>query len=343
LTHIEKNTIEQAKRFFKNIKNIVIITHFNPDGDAIGSSLGLYHYLTNESYDVSVIIPNSSPKFLHWLPGNEKIQVYEDNQNQCETLIESAELIVYLDFNVLDRTQGMEKFLRSLTKPKILIDHHPDPEDFADITISTVNVSSTSELLYEFILKLGSEEKIDKSTAECLYTGIMTDTGSFSYNSSSPDTYYIVYRLIEKGIDKDKIYWNVYDNYSTDRMRLLGYCLNQKMKVLPEFSTAYISITKDELKRFNYQQGDSEGFVNYPLSIKGIVFSVIFIEHDNYIKISLRSKGKFYANKFSENNFNGGGHRNAAGGYSEKTLEETLEDFENALKSYSDELLNSKF
>jgi phosphoesterase RecJ-like protein len=342
LRHIEQNTIKRAKKFFKNIKNIVIITHYNPDGDAIGSSLGLYHYLKNENYNVSIVIPNSSPGFLHWLPGNENIFVFEDNQDKCKGLIEGSELIVYLDFNVLDRTQGMEDFLNSLTTNKILIDHHPDPESFADVIISTINVSSTSELLYEFILSIGSEEKIDKSIAECLYTGIMTDTGSFSYNSSSPDTYYIVSRLIEKGIDKDKIYWNVYDNYSADRMRLLGYCLNQKLKVLPEYATAYISISKEELKRFNYQPGDSEGFVNYPLSIKGIVFSVIFIEHESYIKISLRSKGKFYANKFSSEHFNGGGHRNAAGGYSEKPLKETLEAFENALKDYRDELLNSK-
>lgn len=342
LRHIEKNTIEQAKKFFKNIKNIAIITHFNPDGDAIGSSLGLYHYLKNEDYNVSVVIPNSSPKFLHWLPGDDKIQVFEDNQDRCKALINDAELIVYLDFNVLDRIQGMEKFLRSLTTNKLLIDHHPEPERFANIIISTVNVSSTSELLYEFLVSLGGEDKIDKSISECLYTGIMTDTGSFSYNSSSPDTYYIVSRLIEKGIDKDKIYWNVYDNYSVDRMRLLGYCLSQKMKVLPEYATAYISITNDELKRFNYQSGDSEGFVNYPLSIKGIIFSVIFIEHESHIKISFRSKGKFYVNRFSAKHFNGGGHRNAAGGYSENSLKKTLEAFEFALKENYDELLNSK-
>jgi phosphoesterase RecJ-like protein len=342
LRHIDKNTIEQAKKFFTNIKNIVIVTHFNPDGDAIGSSLGLYRYLEKEHYNVSVVIPNSSPKFLHWLPGDDNIHVYEDNQDKCKKLISNAELIVFLDFNVLDRTQGMEKFLRTLTTKKLLIDHHPDPENFADIIISTVNVSSTSELLYEFLVSLGGEEKIDKTISECLYTGIMTDTGSFSYNSSSPDTYYIVSKLIEKGIDKDKIYWNVYDNYSVDRMRLLGYCLNQKLKFLPEYATAYISITIDELKRFNYQPGDSEGFVNYPLSIKGVVFSVIFIEHEDYIKISFRSKGKFYANRFSAENFNGGGHRNAAGGYSEKSLKETLQDFECSLEGYSDELLNSK-
>jgi phosphoesterase RecJ-like protein len=342
LRHIDNNTLKLGKKFLKNIKNIVIITHFNPDGDAIGSSLGLYHYLNNENYNVSVLIPNSSPQFLHWLPGNDKILVFDDKPDKCKSLINEAELIVYLDFNVLDRTQGMEKFLNTLKTNKILIDHHPDPENFADVIISTTNVSSTSELLYNFLVAIGGEEKIDKAISECLYTGIMTDTGSFSYNSSSPDTYFIVSRLIENGIDKDKIYWNVYDNYSADRMRLLGYCLNQKMKVLPEYATAYISISKDELERFNYQSGDSEGFVNYPLSIKNIVFSVIFIEHESHIKISFRSKGDFYANRFATENFNGGGHRNAAGGYSESSLEETLEAFERALQEYQDELLTSK-
>lgn len=236
----------------------------------------------------------------------------------------------------------MENFLNNLSTTKILIDHHPDPENFADVIISSTDVSSTSELLYKFLTSLKEASHINKDIAECLYTGIMTDTGSFSYNSSSPDTYYIVSKLIEEGIDKDKIYWKVYDNYSIDRMRLLGYCLNQKLKVFPEYAAAYISITKAELEKYNYEPGDSEGFVNYPLSIKGIVFSVIFIEHEEHIKISFRSKGKFYANHFAMKHFNGGGHRNAAGGYSEKSLNETLRIFEQKIQDYKEDLLKSR-
>mgnify|MGYP000152577322 CR=1 FL=1 len=329
MKHITDNIIQNVKSSLKNVEKIVIITHFNPDGDAVGSSLALYHYLIKHQYKVSIIIPNRAPRFLKWLPGNEKIYIFEDTFDESKALINESDLTFFLDFNVINRTQGMENYLKALSTKKILIDHHPEPENFADIIISSTDVSSTSELLYEFIISLGNENDINKDIAECLYTGIMTDTGSFSYNSSLSQTYYIVSKLIEKGIDKDKIYWKVYDNYSVDRIRLLGYCLNKKLKVLPEYATAYISITRKELDVFNYETGDSEGFVNYPLSIKGIVFSVIFIEHDEHVKISFRSKGAFYANRFARNHFNGGGHQNAAGGNSEASLEETLQNFEN--------------
>ena len=342
MKHIKYTTIQQTEKLLENVKKIVIITHFNPDGDAIGSSLALYHYLAGKNFDVSVITPNSAPHFLHWLPGSNTINVFEDNSDFSKSLINEAELIFFLDFNVLDRTQGMEKHLRNIPAKKILIDHHPDPENFADVIISSTGVSSTSELLYEFLTSLKEGFDINREIAECLYTGIMTDTGSFSYNSSSPETYYIVSKLIEYGIDKDKIYWQVYDNYSVDRMKLLGYCLNQKLKVLPDHAAAYISITKKELDKYNYKPGDSEGFVNYPLSIKGIVFSVIFIEHEEHIKISFRSKGEFYANHFAMKHFNGGGHRNAAGGYSDKPLNETLKMFEKELQEYKEDLLKCR-
>ena len=342
MKHIKSSTIHQTEKILEKVKKITIITHFNPDGDAIGSSLALYHYLLEKEFDVSVIIPNRAPQFLHWLPGYNKIHVFDEATDSSKSLINDSELIFFLDFNVINRTKEMEKFLKNLPTRKILIDHHPDPENFADIIISSTEVSSTSELLYEFLtsFKVGSEINVD--IAECLYTGVMTDTGSFSYNSSSPDTYFIVSKLIEQGIDKDKIFWKVYDNYSIDRMRLLGYCLNQKLKVFPEYAAAYISITRAELDKYNYEPGDSEGFVNYPLSIKGIVFSVIFIEHEEHIKISFRSKGEFYANHFAMKHFNGGGHRNAAGGYSDKSLEETLNKFEKELQIYKEDLLKSR-
>lgn len=339
MEYISTKSIQKAKRLFKNIKNIAIITHFNPDGDAIGSSLGLYHHLKNQGFQVDVIIPNTFPQFLSWMPASEQIHVYDNDSDSSRKILNQAELLVFLDFNVLDRTQGMEGYLKTLDTPKVLIDHHPDPDPFADVTISNTGVSSTAELMYEFIARVWKEQSIDYNISECLYTGIMTDTGSFSYNSSSPNTYYVVSKLIENGIDKDKIYWKVYDNYSIDRMRLLGHCLNHKMKVFPEFGAAYISINQQELKDFHYSTGDSEGFVNYPLSIKGIIFSVIFIEREGHIKISFRSKGNFEVNKFAERHFNGGGHVNAAGGYAETSLDETLRKFEELIASYKDEIL----
>ncbi|MFP4046309.1 MAG: DHH family phosphoesterase [Bacteroidales bacterium] len=343
MENIKNGQIDNVKDYLKNCNNIMIVTHYNPDGDAIGSSLALYKYLKNKGFEVDVVVPNEYPKFLHWLPNNEKIIIYENDKRFVDNKLSKANLLFFIDFNVLDRIQGMETVIKQSNLPKILIDHHPNPENSFDITISDTSVSSTAELLYELLYKLSGENSIDYEIAECLYTGIMTDTGSFSYNSSLPATYYVVSRLLETGIDKDKIYWNVYDNYSTDRMRLLGYCLNKKMNVFERYAAACISITTDELEMFNYNIGDSEGFVNYPLAIKGIVFSVIFIEQKDHIKISFRSKGNFHANKFAENHFNGGGHRNAAGGYSEKSMKETLEKFVSLLPNYKNELLNNTF
>lgn len=338
---IEAQSIDGIQKQLANVQRILIMTHYNPDGDAIGSSLGLYHFLVAAGHRVDVVVPNEYPGFLQWMPGNEKILLASKQPQAVLESIEQAELIFFLDFNVLDRVQQLEDHFRKSSAPKILIDHHPNPEPFADITVSTTEVSSTSELLYELLVSMEGEQAIDRNMAECLYAGIMTDTGSFSYNSSLPDTYYVVSRLIEKGIDKDRIYWRVYDNYSVDRMRLLGYCLNTKLKVFPEYGAAYISINRSELKRFNYQPGDSEGFVNYPLSIQGVMFSVIFIEQEDYVKISFRSKGDFYANRFASSHFNGGGHQNAAGGYSELSLEETLEKFESLLPEYKAQLLEN--
>jgi len=338
VNNISKQQIEKAATLLNGSRNVLIITHYNPDGDAIGSSLGLYHFLKLIGKEPKVIVPNNYPQFLQWMPGNKEIIIAGEDKEQAEKIIQSAEAIVFLDFNVLDRTQGLEEEIINRDVPKLLIDHHPNPGNFADVIISNTKVSSTSELLFEFIARYKGEEIINRDISECLYTGIMTDTGSFSYNSSNPDTYYVVSKLINKGIDKTRIYWMVYDNYSVERMRLLGYCLNKKMKVFKEYRTAYISIKESELKKFNYQTGDTEGFVNYPLSIKNIIFSVIFIERKDHIKISFRSKGEFYANRFAINHFNGGGHKNAAGGYSESNLDETLQKFESLLPQYQSKL-----
>lgn len=346
--HFKNNTVNSIPQKKLNELNDLIIkcqkpliiTHYNPDGDAIGSSLGFYHYLVKRGKTPTIVTPNDYPDFLHWIPGNDNVIVYKRNCGTVLNAIKEADAIFALDFNNPDRTEGLGKYLEEATGKKVIIDHHPDPGKFADITISDIQYSSTAEMVYHVIESLNDETLVDKTIAECLYTGIMTDTGSFNYNSSHPYTYFVVSKLIGLGINKDKIYWNIYDNYSADRMRLLGYCLHKKMEVFPKYNTAIISITKKELHDFNFQPGDSEGFVNYPLSIKGMQFTAIFIENDKQIKISFRSKGDFQTNKFAGDHFNGGGHRNASGGHSTDSLELTLKKFRDLLPKYEKELNN---
>ena len=245
---IPEKKIKDLKQVIVESQKVLILTHYNPDGDAIGSSLAFYHYLIKKGKKPIIVTPNDYPGFLHWLPGNDKVVVYKRNCGTVLNALKDADTIFALDFNSPDRTDGLEEYLKDAKGKKIMIDHHPEPGDFADLVISDTQYSSTAELIYHVIESLGDSAIIDKTIAECLYTGIMTDTGSFNYNSSNPYTYFVVSKLIEIGIDKDKIYGNVYDNYSVDRMRLLGYCLNKKMEVFPEYHTAFIALTMDELK-----------------------------------------------------------------------------------------------
>ncbi len=317
--------------------NITVITHHNPDGDAIGSALALYLYLlkkTNKQATVNVVIPNKLPGFLDWLPGIETVITGEKENQNASNIIAMADIIFCLDFNTPRRTGILEKALLNAEAEKILIDHHPSPNCDSKITLSNTFYSSTSELVYDVIKNSGDLNLIDKDIATCLFTGIMTDTGCFSFNSSSANTYSIISNLLGYGINKDLIYNKVYNNFSVDRMHLLGYCLNEKLNVLPEYQTAYISISKKEQDRFNYVPGDTEGFVNFPLSIKEIMFSVLFIEFEKYVKISLRSSGEFSANKFSKEVFNGGGHFNAAGAESKLSLQDTIDQFVKYLPTY---------
>ena len=334
---LEKD-INELKELIVNSQKPLIITHYNPDGDAMGSSLAFYHYLVKKGKTPIIVTPNDYPDFLHWLPGNDKVVVYKRNSGTVLNAIKDADAIFTLDFNDPDRTEGLEKYLHEAAGKKVLMDHHPEPIKFADIVISNIQYSSTAELVYHVIESLGDSNLIDKTIAECIYTGIMTDTGSFNYNSSNPYVYYVVSKLIGLGISKDKIHWNIYDNYSADRMRLLGYCLYKKMEVFPEYHTAIISITKKDSRDFSFTPGDSEGFVNFPLSIKGIRFTAIFMEKDKDVKISFRSKGEFATNKFAEKYFNGGGHKNASGGSSKDSFEETLKKFRELLPKYEKEL-----
>ena len=321
--------------------NIVIVTHTNPDGDAIGSSLGFYLFLLkfNPAAKIKVIVPNDFPSFLKWMPAVNDILIYHDNEKLAQLAIDKADLCFCLDFNSLKRTEKLSSFLEVSKAYKILIDHHPQPDNNFDVRISQIESSSTSELIYDVINSLSGVQALDKEISSCLYVGIMTDTGSFSYSCRRPETYLAVAEFIRQGIDSELIHRKIYDTYSENRMRLLGYCLSERLTVLKDFHTAYIYLTKDDLNRFNHQDGDTEGVVNYALSIEGIVLAVLFAEKEDKIRISMRSKGEFSVNDLARNLFLGGGHKNASGGDSFISMNDTLIYFESVLKNYQNELI----
>jgi phosphoesterase RecJ-like protein len=333
---IAEDLIHKTQKELNKAEKIVIVVHVGPDGDAMGSSLGLWHYLMTIEKEPTIIVPTAFPNFLKWMPGSENVMVYEEKKETCEQIISNAELIFTLDFNVPNRMAKMEAAIMNAPAPKILVDHHLHPGDYAKVTISYPEISSTSELVFRLICRLGDFSKINLACAECIYTGMMTDTGAFTYNSNKPEIYTIINELIKLGVDKDDIYRRVFNNYSADRLRLMGYALYKKMKVYPEYKAALITLSLAELKEFNFQNGDAEGLVNMPLSIDGVLFSVFMREDPDKIKISLRSQGTFPANKVSADLFNGGGHLNAAGGESYTTLEAAVKKFEDALADYKD-------
>ena len=310
-------------------KKIAIIPHRGPDGDAMGSTLALYHFLLNNNHQPTVIAPNDFPDFLAWLPGSETVKIFEKDTQNCTRILEEAELIFTLDFNALHRTGEMEHILAKMTVPFIMIDHHEKPHDYAAYTYSDTSFGSTCEMIYNFILFLNKKEDIDKTIATCIYTGILTDSGSFRFPKTTGNTHRIVAELIDLGAENTEIPILLFDNSSYSRLQLLG-CALQNMKILAEHKTSYTSLTQEELDSFNYVKGDTEGIVNYGLSIKDIIFTAIFIENrdENIIKISFRSQGGFDVNQFARDHFNGGGHINAAGGRSEVSMEETLKKFE---------------
>lgn len=321
-------------------KKILIISHRNPDGDAIGSSLGLANILLKMNHQVDVLVPNKFPAFLGWMKNADKILVYTHQTEKSKEALQNAEIVFTLDFNDLSRVGEFDEFLGNSDAYKVLIDHHPNPAPFADLMLSDTKASSTAELVYSFIKEMSLDGNMDADIANCIYAGIMTDTGNFSFNSSMPGTFRIVGELLNYGAQKDMIYDEVYDNFTQERMRLMGYCLDQKMKYIPEYKTAYMSLTQEEMRKYNFRIGDSEGFVNLPLSIKGIRFAVLFTEKKDLIKISLRSKGSFPVNELASKYFHGGGHLNAAGGESYDSLEKTIKNFVNLLPKYKDELFS---
>jgi len=322
-------------------KNICIVTHANPDGDAIGSSLGLYQMLKEHHSNVKVVIPDRVPDFLKWMPGSGDVIVAYDSKELMEKAMAEADLVFCLDFNQLNRVNGVTEALTKTPGKRILIDHHPEPDSDFFLGLSVTASSSTAEIVFEVCEALGFTQNLGSDAASCIYTGIMTDTGSFSYAIGRGRTFEVLAHLIDAGIDKDKIHSLVFDSFSEQRMRLMGFCLKDKMVVLPHLRTAYISLTNAEIKSFNHRVGDTEGFVNLPLSISGIVFSVFFTERDGIIKMSLRSRGNFAVNDFAKKHYSGGGHRNAAGGKSLLPLQETIAQFEQIIKEYEADLINA--
>jgi bifunctional oligoribonuclease and PAP phosphatase NrnA len=338
---MKNEDIANIKHLLSTKKKIVIVPHKNPDGDAVGSSLGLYHYLLKGNHSVKVIVPNDYPNFLKWIPGEDSILKHDYQTKVCDAYIKDADIIFTLDFNALHRTGNMETILAESDAIKIMIDHHQAPDNYATYMFSDVRMSSTCEMIYHFIDMLDDNQLIDRNIATCLYTGIMTDTGSFRFSSTTSKTHQIIAHLIEKGANNAEIHNNVNDTNSYKSLQLLG-CALTNLKVVPESRTAYITLSQQELNKYDYKKGDTEGIVNYGLSLENIVLAAIFIEdkQEGIIKISLRSKGNFSVNDMSRAHFNGGGHTNAAGGKSDLSLKNTVEKFISILPSYNKALNN---
>ncbi len=318
---------KELSNHFSSSENILLISHINPDGDAIGSQLALFHFLTSRNKKVNLMAPNNLQDFLKWMDGSDQINVFIKDRKKCRTLIDDADLIIMLDFNQANRLGEAEEHVLKSGARKIIIDHHLNPTEFTDLVISDPSKCSTSELVYELVRELNGKPFINKSFAECIYVGIITDTGNFEHGSYTPDTFRIAADLLETGIRKEHVLNLIYNNFSPERMKLMGYALNKRMVVLLHLKTAYIFLTKEDMKDYNHIKGDTEGFVNLPLSIKDVFFSVLFLEKENFIKISFRSKGQFPTNEFASRYFGGGGHLNASGGEYNDTLENTIEYF----------------
>jgi len=322
---------------------VVITTHVKPDADALGSSLALATLLKKLGHDVQVISPSDYPDFLRWMEGDNEVLIYNENSaKRIDLIIEAAQLIFCLDFSTLHRINTLGDSIRNSGAKKILIDHHLDPEDFADFKFWSTEAAATAELLYELIVDLDLKSLIDKSIAECLYAGIMTDTGSFKHNNTTQNVHRIVAELIEIGADVSRVAKLIYDTNTLDRIKFLGFALSERLIVLPEFNTAYMVITRADLVKFNSRTGDTEGFVNYALSIEGVKLAVLIIDKGELVKMSFRSVGDFSVNDFARNHFKGGGHKNAAGGKSSDNLESTVDKFKSLLPMYKEQLTNKK-
>lgn len=319
----------------QNPKRIVITTHPNPDADALGSSLGLYHFLKNKGHDATVVTPTDYPDFLHWMPGNDTVVAFDpEKKGNIATLIDQAEVIFCLDFSNLSRLKDLSPMIQEAKATKVLIDHHRDPEQFADYQLWSTEAAATAELIFEFICQAESIEEITPAIANCLYAGILTDTGSFKHPSTTSKVHRIVADLIDRKADVNAVNRAIYDTNSLDRLRFIGYALLKKLVVKQELHIAYFVIDLEDSKRFSLKSGDTEGLVNYALSIQGIVMATIIIEKEEEVKMSFRSIGDYAVNLFANDHFEGGGHKNASGGVSREGLEDTIVRFEKLLPDF---------
>lgn len=338
---LSESEIFELMKTIRSASRIVLCAHRGPDGDAVGSTLSLASYLRGLGKRVNVIMPNPYPDFLRWLPGSSNISFYDGHETAAAELINAADLIFLLDFGTLSRVKAMGDVIGKAKADRIMIDHHLDPDvHAARLIISNPQASSTCELVFRLVLQLGGYDNLTPAAATCIYTGMMTDTGAFTYNSANPEIFYIIALLLQKGIDKDKIYRNVYNNYSEHRLRFIGYVLNEKLRFYENHHASIFTVTREEMKRFNYIRGDSEGLVNMPLQVKGMRLSISLREDTelDVVRVSLRSVDDFPCNEMAERFFNGGGHLNASGGELPFPLEAAVQTAEAAIAAFRDRL-----
>ena len=332
--------IDAIGRLLAEPQTVLITTHQNPDADAMGSSLALAGYLRKKGHRVTVVTPTDYPQNLHWMAGNDSVIAFDEKQRVAVSqLIDEASAIFCLDFSAIDRIKELAPMVRQARARKVLIDHHLEPESFADLALWSPEAAATAELIFQLITELGDQDLIDVPIAECIYAGLMTDTGSFRHSNTTGNVHRIAGTLIDIGIDVSTIHRRIFDNVSIDKFRLLGYVLNEKLKVLPDYCFAYITLTEDELKTYRSKTGDTEGMVNYALAVQGVVMAAILIDRGEEIRISFRSVGDFSVRDLASAHFNGGGHRNAAGGRSKLTLAETEQQVLAVLPQYQSKLL----
>lgn len=333
--------IEALKTFLSTQRKVAIVSHRNPDGDAIGSSLALFHYLSRYGHDATVAVPSDFPRILNFLPGSEYILVHDRDANKTDEMVNEADIVFCLDFNALHRIDKLGETIAARDIPKVMIDHHLFPEDFADYGLVDTTASSTCELIYDFIGLLDDLKTLDHVIAECIFSGILTDTGSFKYGTSSK-LFKIVSELKDKGVNDVELQNNLFNSQSIKQIRLLGYCLTTGLELYPEYGTGFIVLTKEDYKKFHIKRGDTEGIVNYLLSMRAIKFGALISERDGFVKLSLRSKGDFNVQEIASNHFNGGGHKNAAGGISKDSLRNTMDKLKGLLPTLKEQLVEPK-
>lgn len=338
---IRMQKMEQLQELLQSPLKIVITTHHKPDGDAMGSSLALYNALLQWGHAVQVVTPNDYGFFLQWLPGNAHVIEFEKQPQEAIQAIQQADLLFCLDFNDLKRVNELGEVIRAAAVPTVMIDHHLDPPGFEDYTFHNTAASSTCELIYDFLEHIGALDSINAEVASCLYTGIMTDTGSFKFPATTPRVHRMVADLMERGANHTAIHQAVYDQMSEHTLRFLGHCFSRKLRVLPQYQTAYFTVSAEEIETFQLQTGETEGLVNYALNLQGIRFAALIIDRTVAVKMSFRSKGNVPANAFARQWFEGGGHFNAAGGQSKDSLEVTEQRFLEALAIFAPQILNA--